>query len=699
LKIARLIACALLAVFSMTALHAADNSITIPQHRTLHATDPNLSLDTCADPRVICVSQGSLGEATVICGMTVGGPAGSSCGTIADATCLPGSAVELARALSPTPINRVTIKLLPGVYPECVAVSNLTGVNFIGMDKASIIRPDVLVFNSVNGGVFRIGTTGSDFTTTDIELSHFTIWSDAIVGTEAALQIGTEGGSSKTWTRVYGHDLTLIGTMHALATNGSTTGETVPVAAFWNIDGIAGGWVTRFFNAQTVTLRDSTILSMTNWSESSDTAGLSTIGPTAVNAGAGSTTTLRLQAADLKGDDFWDGRKFTVGGGGACGANGYQGWAINYVASTNLVTFPVAAAATLDDADCTYTIDPVKNAASTGAYDFLGPGCNGSSWCKDWTLLRGNTGNGFHGSGCMGLDIGVTPVQGASIVQIDNVSCRVEVNDFGAWGATTVNPASYVAGFIWHDRDRDLMRIANSDVLMNINFDMRDDTSTVPVIMGVGLAGDPTPEVPSVYTGNITINNNGDPDENVFGIVSSISPSASGTLQVPRAFVDINNTVAGYAGMTATLFQATNGTLIAGDITSPDVVTTIGTIKGWSERCFTFPDKIGVASAEVIPVSDGSVGLQLAYVGCRCYGLCGNAETLNIQDEVGNIILGVPLACVDNIDDMTWTDARGSPDALLPASKSPLFATGVLSDDVTDDLQVCLRYSTSRFAP
>ena len=48
---------------------------------------------------------------------------------------------------------------------------------------------------------------------------------------------------------------------------------------------------------------------------------------------------------------------------------------------------------------------------------------------------------------------------------------------------------------------------------------------------------------------------------------------------------------------------------------------------------------------------------------------------------------------------MTFTHLSTDADALIPASKSPEFDVTVASNAAADSIEVCVRYSTSRFSP
>jgi hypothetical protein len=155
-------------------------------------------------------------------------------------------------------------------------------------------------------------------------------------------------------------------------------------------------------------------------------------------------------------------------------------------------------------------------------------------------------------------------------------------------------------------------------------------------------------------------------------------------------------------GATA-LMQENTTALKINNMVSPDLIATTGIISGWDDHCLPIGLGTGgwVAGSDniSIPVSDANVGMQVAYVGCRCQGTCTvAAEALDFEDNDGNQFAAA-VACVDNNADMTWTDVRADVDALLPAVKSPRFDTNVAPTVATDNVQVCLRYSTTRFAP
>ncbi len=156
-------------------------------------------------------------------------------------------------------------------------------------------------------------------------------------------------------------------------------------------------------------------------------------------------------------------------------------------------------------------------------------------------------------------------------------------------------------------------------------------------------------------------------------------------------------------GVTTIMQENTTALEILGAVSSPDLITTTGTIKGWSEHCWTNPHPTGgwVAGTDnqTIPVSDGNVGMQVAYVGCRCMGSCGASNgSLDFHTSAA-ANFATAVACVEPGGDMTWTDVRADADSFQAAGKSPQFDTNAAPTTATDDVQVCLRYSTTRFAP
>jgi hypothetical protein len=221
------------------------------------------------------------------------------------------------------------------------------------------------------------------------------------------------------------------------------------------------------------------------------------------------------------------------------------------------------------------------------------------------------------------------------------------------------------------------------------------------------LTGTGALDEPGYWSGTCIIDNRyGDPNINIAGVLMHTTNADAGTIVVPRAHIELRPHLSAAAGTTANHIHATGGTtgtLEIHDLTSNAVIETTGTIKGWSEHCFTYPFEtltyVAGTDDNVIPISDAFVGLRLAYGGCRCVGTCGNAEDITFEDDAGNQIGAAAVTCVDNTADMTWTDLRADADGLIPVSKSPRFDITTASNVATDDLQVCVRYSTSRFAP
>ena len=548
----------------------------------------------CRDPRVFCVGKETGAEYSTICGMTPGTGGANSCGDATD-LCTSTSALGVLRAAEVTdpnfcsPATPCLITVGPGRYNECVHFDNVTDISFIGAGQdATIIRPTVTTENSVANGTVRFGVlTTARNSTARIEVSGFTIQNDAWGSPESAVQINKKAGPSASSASqdIYIHDNTIIGNHDGAQVYGSknTTDEDPPRVTFAR-NRIVGGDALAFKGIGVFLAVDNDLLSQPNYCSTAPAAKQIAFGPTAVQAGAGSTSTFRLDAADIAvftSDQDLVGRKVTFGGGGACGADTNERWVYNSIASTGIVSFYPVASATLDDADCTYEIAAVTHSSGV-AYAATGNWSLNDSPCTDvnWRAMRNETFSGtFWKNTCIHISSNVVAGGEDSITLTDN-RCTINMNDFGPDpnGVSACNGQSHVAPLLAYGSSHKTLTVNGFTATSNINVDMPDSNACVNPLAGISFTGDVKYTGPvSITHANITINNRGDPDEEVV-CLNAKSTGTAFTVNADGIYCDINNTVGSYVGASYTAYQANNTLLNIGSLTSPDVITTSGTI-------------------------------------------------------------------------------------------------------------------------
>lgn len=163
-----------------------------------------------------------------------------------------------------------------------------------------------------------------------------------------------------------------------------------------------------------------------------------------------------------------------------------------------------------------------------------------------------------------------TPIPPGDYTEFSHNTCEVYLDDFSP-SKQNVCPGvgqSMLSGVILYDSNHGGLRIANNTITLNINADLRDYPNCLTQIGCLGLV-DGQYDQPIEFTGNTcTINNRGDPEAAVRGIIAA-SPLPS-TVIASGNTIDINNTVAGYVGITETIYQAGATVLKVDRLTVPD---------------------------------------------------------------------------------------------------------------------------------
>jgi hypothetical protein len=614
--------------------------------------------------------------------------------------------MELAESLNDTAGVTVLIRIHPGVYTDSCRIRQ-SNIYIEWLPGAYHIVPGTAGgATAVVGGLLTIASFPYDPNIAPRVVNAGFINPAGVNygwgAPEAFIDVGgSSGNSAASWNNVSVIGGEFAGNHDCLHVTGSrlTNDTDLPILKVRDVNAFGGadclvlkGWL------DDRTFIEGNFSTITNFCEADpNTVELDAVTGTVVS---GTTTTVVIDAADASvPSDFYWGRKISfadvVSG---CTADGEYAFANNFDPNTDTITFTPAVTAGMDT-NCAYTIAAVPNQEQ----NCIGP----ASTHQDWNTFRINHRKcgPFHlgparpsaPSGA-GLTIGA----GSSFYTEINDTCADDPNSEWAYGI-----------LLGKDNDDYGTVTIQEGVTVNVevNYDLANGSAVTsdpntwsPNIVGI------TTEVQTQGIFNIGANvkvvNNAAVTSHIAGIAVSVNDPNRSDIQMNVSSSDISVVDnIGTAGVQAphlwgsAPFASYVDNFLVGNVTSPELLRTVGHIQGWSERCFTFPDFVAATDDQPIPISDAAVGLRLAYGGCRCLGTCGAAESITFEDDAGNQIHTGAVTCVDNTADMTWTDVRGDADGLIPASKSPRFDTTVESGTGTDDLQVCARYSTSRFAP
>ncbi len=681
-----------------------------------------------------------------VCGLAPGIGGANSCGDVGD-VCTDSS---ILGGFSDSGVTKpYLIDVMPGSYTtECIRLVDKRFVSIRGSGPhATIIHPTWNGLGSIgNGGALTIDATASPTMTTGsayIEISGLTVWSDdwgqGATNPFAGMSIGNFD-SDEEFDQVYIHDNVIVGHGSGLKIAAGEDDATSPVVGAVTVvnNDIVGGSVGLFGigNADAF-ISGNRIKAWTNFSESSDSTRLAARNFSTFNSSTTTSITVPTTGETVNGgivEDFYALRrgKFTDSGGGTCNVAtptdtvDREVWIISYVVGGSDRTFhfvegdntalPVA-----PGAGCTFTVSPVAERSNRGAMPVTSV-----TGMLDWSVIRaGAAASHTDPTGTVSDTTAVKWDFGGSTVgppdrdrwHLSGNTLETHFNDgLPGFPADVTCGANAKIGLMVFDFDQHesiLVDSLNHGVLY-LNADLPDGMACLHPVGLVSLTGLTTEiERDFVVGGQYYLKNpgevgaDGDSDVKTHGAVSMASGAgAGGALTLDRAYFDLDNTVAGYdPNNEVYLFQANTTTLAVRDLTASEPITTAGTILGWTERCFreTFPTVTYVAGSDnrPIPISDANGGLVVQYVGCRCVGTCGAApETLDFEDDAGNQFAS-GVVCVDNSADMTWTDVRADAarDHIIPASKSPRFDVATPSTVATDNVEVCVRYTTTRFNP
>lgn len=514
----------------------------------------------CANAMVFCVGKDSGAEYSVIGGASKAG----------GSTNAAGSALTAVAAAAPTVTNRATVVVGPGRWDEAAVIN--TSYVTLHILPGAVWRPIVTASSDVDGGIIRIAVNAAAarFSIRDIEvIVDGILQNDAYPYNdvtseqkfESAIRINAiPTPSAPPWTNIR-----ITGSGYIIGANEAIEWWGDPILTpreppFLLIDGptvIGGRLPLARAHLAKVDVQNVRLIGHTNYCEDPNTTLTNAIGPTSVDSGAGSTATFRLATShSWIPTDKLVGRMVTFGGGGACGPNGQKRTIDDSQQSTRIVTVSPAVSATLNDADCTYTIGVVPNAILSPCQDI------------DWTTIRAQqpTSFGYGTTGCMTvLTSSAAADSGSEGVTFTNSSCEVIVRDFGPRQGAACSTGGAAGGLLEVASDNDVRRITAPDyfpITVRIESDMAD-SGCDPQVMGIGATG----QIRNVdYSGWIRLLNSGDPDVDMVGFITTVGNTSA---RFGQLRIDIEKP-AGYTGIARHMHDIASQ---AGQITTGDVIT------------------------------------------------------------------------------------------------------------------------------
>lgn len=525
------------------------------------------------------------GDFSVMCGAVPNGPAGSSCSTPTDATCLPGSA--LASFSDSSSSKPYAIDWAAMVAAECVFIDGRTDIEINGSGVgATIVRPVVTSQTSVDGGVFRYAhSTTTDSSTARIVLSNLTVENDAFPtpGTgpfiEAAIQIHKENPVvvQNPWQDLSFIRVKLIGNHAAMAVNGTniTTDTDVPRLKVTESELIAG-FITfqrgeGFGDFQLGP--GNTYRQMSNFADTTDAAVLGTI--TGILSAASSGVDLVLDGSAPSCTDCLTGRFMRLANAGGCtlAAGGIvEQWILDYDGTTKRATSHDGCTGDTCDG-CAYTIPPVPNSAGTGApiTSILPPITD-----FDWSTMRGgqpgttNTAN-TRTAAIVLSSSGTTTVPAGDRTKIIQPVIEQDLNDYGTTNSGTCTAildgsgGGGIAGIMMVGGGFGDVIIQQYDIRQRVNTEIHKNLGCDPaacILVGGTLNGR------FKATGQCNQFNRSDPDLDMAAIAETAT-GATGTFDFPYLGSTRRNLVPRSTGA-ATAGTNTTVTLAATETTTVD---------------------------------------------------------------------------------------------------------------------------------
>lgn len=493
-----------------------------------------------------------------------------------------GSALAAVVTFAPTSTKRATVVVGPGRWDEAIVVPAWTTVHIL---PGAQLWPIVTAASDINGGVIRIAPDGNapKFSVQGVEIIV-----DGLVQNDAhpygnasidqdreyAILVGTDVSpfpADPSWNnirisgrgQIVSNDVGIAWAGESSVAPSESPGMTIDGPTI-----VGGAFALARSHLASVEVANARLIVNPTWCEDPNTQLTNQIGPTSVDAGVGSTTTFRMSTAhSFVGTDKIVNRKVTFAGGGACGANGQKSWIDDYQSSTRVATIEPAVSATLNDADCTYTIAKVPNALLAPCTD------------TDWTPLRAAqvVHFGYGTKACLHTFSSTASSTGAlEGVQFTNSTCEAIIRDGGPRTGTTLGCEGgrhLLGGIVESAGDNDVERVTglNLPITLRIESDLPTIGSNCSFpVNGIFIGGGQALNKLD-YSGWIRILNSGDTDVNMLGFSDRSLEGANNTYRFHNLRIDIERP-AGYTGTFAHLddFASIAGSIITGDVITGD---------------------------------------------------------------------------------------------------------------------------------
>lgn len=600
-------------------------------------------------------------DATQVCGATC---------TSATSDCVAGSMIARIKSAGLYSETRpYTIVVEPGTYTECIAFNDVTDIN-LHLKTGVRIVPVVASAADVEGGVIRIGNN----TTSKVERIRITgdgyVRNDAWSAPEAALNVGVQACTGTTkWD-----DLTVdggiwIGNHDGIHVCGDKTNSNtqtgIPKVMLSNLRVISGADTIIKKAASDMTIRNVRLQSISNYCESTNTDVTNSATGTVIARGASTTSfTLSDDAAFVL--DAYVGRHGTLTGGSCNGGTNVNFWITDYDANRLVTT---SALGFTPDENCTYTIDAVANVSESPCTEV------------DWTTIRSNgVGSGYWKNTAFHFGLLIASQSTAPDLDITKVydsTFEVEVNDFGPnSGSSACQAQQQIAGILGYNTghwqkaafENVHIRVTNNTV-MRSSTDEADNLCAYPLGGVIISPSGPTFEDDFSFSGDILVTNTADIGATDYGVVLA----TANTMRLMGARIVVNNTIANYAGTTATASQ------------------TAGTILSSLQACSIITDL--AAADDNFEFWSAPQATTILSVGCRCRGTCSpTLATFSLEDRGGNamsITDGTPACATTGAIAFKTVTAGGG----LVAGEGLAFDVSNSPNPATDTYTICATYA------
>lgn len=544
----------------------------------------------CADPRVFCVGKETGAEYSTICGKMPefpSTPAGFSCGHVED-PCVAGSALAAMASASECNAGPCVLSIGEGEWLDCPHVYGVGGIYIKGAGQAvTTIRNPITLAQGIAGGYATDSCTmvvsfdneaDPNFIVDGIEISDLTIEDDFWRDTEPALCIGPNhgvyAGAAAEWDRAHIHDTTLIGNSSGLTIHGNRQEDagTKPRSIIVENNTIIGGAHALVVGeGVSGTIKGNRLISKSSYCDDPNIQHRQVIGWTTTSAGTSTTVVVPATVDDIglgsyptsTDDDKYLGRRIVLDDAGTCpaacvsGLNGTR-WVTLYDADTFTMTVNSAwGGGCVPSAGCYVFMDPVGGAST--------PECTRTDWSMWRNLVPGAFLAGYGGQGCIEF-VGSTIDYDLAALDIVGNTCDIAMNDFGPSGAAGCDDiAAMVSGAhssiyggngSWPNR----VTLEDFHVTVGINAGIRDDNLCANPVAGISVTGQGGLHKDMKFTGSVVVNNPGDSTAPMYAVVVNGTGGGPGAVNIPHAFLDVNNTAPGYSGATAHVLKGASGT-------------------------------------------------------------------------------------------------------------------------------------------